>query len=115
MGKYAMIGALVQEKVLAFIGPIFTVSTIQCVYNMMIICRMDDVKAKLGNANMKFQATRALVLIAQIQQGVLLGLVVGGPIYTQLQKPSMPEFVQRQVQDWRLSPYRAKLMHAALL
>jgi len=109
------IGALIQDKVLTFLGPIFTVATVLCVYNMIIICGMTDVKNNLGNANLKFQGTRFLVLVTQVQQGVLLGLVAGGSIYNMLENSKLPPWLHQTVQSWNFSEPRAELLHACLL
>lgn len=111
--KYQTAGALIQDKVLGFIGPVFTVATVLCVYNMIIIGKMDDVKKRLGSANMKFQGTRALLLLGQIQLQVLSGLVVGSKIYLQIKKA--PEPINKLADHFHLSTYRANLLHAALL
>lgn len=104
---------LIREKVLHFIGPIFTAATMLCVYNMMIIGKMEDVRARLGSANAKFQGTRALLLVSQIQLQVLTAVTVGSPLYLQAQKAPPP--FNKILENWDFSMYRAKLLHAALL
>jgi len=56
------------------IGPIFATLTALCVLNMMVICKVKEVKEALTNpdrpfwdANKKFLGTRALLLLAQFQ------------------------------------------------
>lgn len=113
--KYKILGAIIQDKVLTFTAPIATAAALMCVYNMLIVGKMDDIKKVLGSVTMKFQATRLLVLISQIQQGVLLGLVVGASVYEQTQKPTVPKAIREHVAGWDLSTDRAMLIHAALL
>jgi len=102
-----------QGKVLDKVTPVYQVATLLCVYNMIILCRMQDIKARLGNANLKFQATRILVLLAQFQLQILVGLTVGSSLYMAAQK--LPPQYEQYVKNWHLSVPRAQLMHAALL
>jgi len=109
--------ATLREKVMSQVGPVFTVATLLCVFNMYVLGKMADIRANLGSANLKFQATRGLVLISQIQLQVLMGLTVNSSLYNTIveHENALPQQYQHVVQDWDLSPYRAKLMHAALL
>eukprot|EP00930_Biecheleria_cincta_P077358 TRINITY_DN6463_c0_g3_i1.p1 TRINITY_DN6463_c0_g3~~TRINITY_DN6463_c0_g3_i1.p1 ORF type:complete len:465 (-),score=92.98 TRINITY_DN6463_c0_g3_i1:46-1380(-) len=106
-----------QAQILEKSDPVFAVATVLCVYNMIILCGMKDIKDKLGNANMKFQATRILVLLAQFQMKILIGLTVGSKIYEMLMHlpPKYAVHVDPLLKSWHLSVPRAQLMHAALL
>jgi len=111
--EYSYLSAVLRDKALTQIGPIFSVATLLCVYNMFVLGKMSDIRAHLGSANLKFQATRFLVLVAQIQLQVLMGLCVGSKLYQAAQK--LPPKYEHIVESWHLSTYRAQLMHAALL
>mmetsp|Transcript_143743 Transcript_143743/g.374353 ORF Transcript_143743/g.374353 Transcript_143743/m.374353 type:complete len:442 (+) Transcript_143743:73-1398(+) len=111
--EYSYLSATLRDKTLAQIGPVFSVATLLCVYNMFVLGKMSDIRAHLGSANLKFQATRFLVLISQIQLQVLMGLCVGSKLYQAAQK--LPPKYSGIVESWHLSTYRAQLMHAALL
>lgn len=106
-----------QAQILDKSDPVFMVATVLCVYNMIILCRMEDIKKKLGNANLKFQATRILVLLAQFQMKILIGLTVGSKIYELLMHlpPKYAVHVDPLLKSWHLSVPRAQLLHAALL
>lgn len=78
--------------VLAKVQPVFLFSMVLCVANMFIVLKMDDLmkpEAFGKNANLKFTACRALLIIGDMQIQVL---------------DNMP-----------ISPYQAKLLHASLL
>merc|ERR1719311_1362815 len=62
---------------------------------------------------MQFQATRALLLIGQIQPKVLLALSVGSNLYRTCEK--LPAPFSSVVAHWNLSSYRARLLHVSLL
>lgn len=114
--QYEKLAAVWQDKALSMITPVFNVATLLCVYNMIIVSKMSDVKEKLDNANLKFQATRFLVLVAQLQLQVLMGVTVGSKLYNLLEG-HLPPHAQEMIglSMWNLSPDRAKLMHATLL
>lgn len=111
--KYAYIASLLQDKVLVQIQPVFTVATVLCVYNVIVICGMNDIKKHLGNANLKFQGVRFLVLVAQIQLLVLQAVTKGSKLYQNVEK--LPPRFSDMIHSWDFSTYRAMLMHAALL
>merc|ERR1712032_314976 len=111
--KYAYMAEQLQEKGLDKIAPIFAVSTLLCIYNMRIIAKMQDVTLHLGNASLKFNSTRVLLLISQIQLQVLTGLTAGSDLYEKA--ASLPPPYDHVVKDWHFSVYRAKLLHASLL
>lgn len=111
--RAALITAL-QSKGLAFISPVFTVATLLCVFNMLVICRMADIKKRLGNANLKFQGTRFLVLVSQIQLQVLLGFCVGSSLDEAAEK-YLPGQYQEMIHSWGFSTYRSQLLHSCLL
>lgn len=50
---------------------IFSVFTMLCIVNMIIICHSPIVKHRLGEANLKFLGTRILLLVLDVQQKVL--------------------------------------------
>jgi len=111
--RKAAAAAVLRDKVMTQVGPVFTVATLLCVYNMLILGSMSDIKRHLGSANLKFQGVKALVLISQIQIQVLMGLCAGSPLYQAAEK--LPAKYQDEIHSWHFSPYRAQLMHASLL
>eukprot|EP00927_Polykrikos_kofoidii_P028480 TRINITY_DN24864_c0_g1_i1.p1 TRINITY_DN24864_c0_g1~~TRINITY_DN24864_c0_g1_i1.p1 ORF type:complete len:528 (+),score=76.76 TRINITY_DN24864_c0_g1_i1:55-1584(+) len=83
------------------ISIVFSVLTMLCVYNMLVICRMKYIKDALGNANMKFLGVRILLLAGQVQEKVIV-------------------FMADRADTWPfsladLSSERGKLLHASLL
>lgn len=117
--SYAYVSAVIRDKALTQLAPVFTVATLLCVYNMMVLSKMSDIKKYLVSPNLKFQATRALVLIAQIQLQVLTGLTVGSSMYLAVQSlpEKFPQFADKipDVDNWHLSLPRAQLWHTSLL
>lgn len=109
----AFLAQQLQEKVLNQIGPVFTVGTMLCVYNMYIIAKMKDVTDHLGKASLKFQATRVLLLVSQIQLQVLIGITAGSKLQQAIEK--LPAPLNQTADYLHLSVYRAKLLHASLL
>jgi hypothetical protein len=49
----------------------FSTLTVLCVYNMIIICNWQPIQESLVNTSRKFIGTRALLLIAQLQLGII--------------------------------------------
>lgn len=106
---------VLEDQVLPFLAPIILVSTFLCMYNMTIIGNLKDVRAHLGRANVKFFATRSLLLISALQPQVLAGFTQGSWLLEKLRYmhelgwlSAIPDYVH-------LSVPRAKLWHSALL
>eukprot|EP00927_Polykrikos_kofoidii_P042014 TRINITY_DN3588_c0_g1_i1.p1 TRINITY_DN3588_c0_g1~~TRINITY_DN3588_c0_g1_i1.p1 ORF type:complete len:477 (-),score=39.26 TRINITY_DN3588_c0_g1_i1:120-1550(-) len=57
------------------ISVVFSVLTMICVYNMVIICKLKYLKDTLGNANGKFLGVRLLLLAGQVQEKALSFMV----------------------------------------
>jgi len=114
----------VEEKFLPKIATIFMFVTLLCIYNMVIIGKTQAIRSKLENATAKFLALRLLLLVAQTQLQILMGLTTGSTLYKKLMshEDKIQPFLDQHVpswhlhlQDWEFSEYQAKLMHAALL
>jgi len=105
----------IQLKVLSKIGPVFAFATILCVVNMLIIGKMKDITDHLGNANMKFQGTRLLLLIAQIQPQILSGITTGSKLYEAVQQNAEKFHLEGYLERWTFTDYQSKLMHVSLL
>jgi len=95
--------------------PVLSFATVLCVYNMFILSKTRDLIAALGtDVNLKFLATRLLLLIAQIQPIVLNALVNKSTLCTFLTEhpslsPYRPGFV------CSISKYQSDLANASLL
>jgi len=113
--KYKATADKVEAQAMNKIGSIFTFVTILCVINMMMICKMQDIKDKLGNATLKFHGTRLLLLVAQIQPQVLNAVTVGMPLYVKVKEKVANTEYLKYLHYWTFTPYQAKLLHAALL
>lgn len=103
----------VEEKLQDKIKTVFSVVTILCVVNMKLICKLKDVKTSMGNANLKFQGTRLLLLIAQVQSQVIEAFTVDAKMYKVVQEKS--EQYDLDLHVLSLSQYQARLLHVALL
>jgi len=82
----------------------FSVVTLLCIYNMAVICRLKHVKKVLGNANVKFLATRLLILLSQVQLKAIDFVV--------LSKKTKPGSIIARI---NLSQYQGYLLHSSLL
>mmetsp|Transcript_33840 Transcript_33840/g.89713 ORF Transcript_33840/g.89713 Transcript_33840/m.89713 type:complete len:451 (+) Transcript_33840:93-1445(+) len=105
----------IEITALSKIGPVFAFATVMCVANMLIVGKMKDITDHLGNANMKFQGTRLLLLIAQIQPQVLSAITVGSHLYQVLQANAEKYHLDGWLEAWTFTDYQAKLLHASLL
>jgi len=100
-----------------FLGKVDIVNgfaTALCIYNMVIVCMMRDIKDRLGNASLKFLATRVLLLLAQIQFLVIKAAVAEppGPVYEISSRMHQPFDI---IANWGLSLYQGRLLHSSLL
>jgi len=105
-----------QHKLLAKVSTVFAALTVVCVINMLIICSMQSVRDRLGNANLKFAGTRALLLVGELQSRVLDFFTIGAPVLSQMKKiPYLSEISHLATQNWTFSPVQARLLHLSLL
>lgn len=107
---------VLQNQVVPYLSPIMLMSTILAVYNMYQLSRMKDVAFQLGtDINLKFSATRALLVVAQLQPMVFAAFTEGSWFLRKL--GHMPSWTGLQVvPDFILiSVPRAKLWHSAIL
>lgn len=88
------------------LGTAFSIVTILCIMNMYVVCETSFITNVLGDANMKFLATRALILISQIQLRALEMLV---------RDPDAVTGTSWLKDFFNLSVYRMRLLHSSLL
>jgi hypothetical protein len=113
----------VSTLILTSMDSLFIGLTVICVLNMIFICRMQDIKNHLGNANLKFSGTRLLLVIAQVQLQIISAFQVGSEMYHKLD--SKKDLVSNVLQDAAnvdfdlkrldFSEYSAHLLHLSLL
>jgi len=102
----------IHSKIMKMLEPVFLFATVLSVINMHFLGEMDAVKRVLPWANVKFHATRALLLIGQVQFSVLSAFITTNgtsPLLHALHKVKWhgkyPEFGIHQV----------RLLHSSLL
>mmetsp|Transcript_53693 Transcript_53693/g.173379 ORF Transcript_53693/g.173379 Transcript_53693/m.173379 type:complete len:438 (-) Transcript_53693:2250-3563(-) len=78
----------------AFLKVLLVLSSIQCLYNVMMVCWMFQLADM--NPSLKFMGTRALVMFAQWQ-------------------PALLDFASRHVRSFHYSPAQVQLLHASLM
>jgi len=88
------------------VGTIASVLSLLCTYNMLVVCKLPYMKKALGNASMKFNGTKILLLLGPNQLKILMSLTtdaaIAGP------KKQLASFLD-------LSTERAMLLHSSLL
>jgi len=91
--------------------------TIAGVFNMFLIGNLKDVSNHLGNTNMKFNGTRALLLVSQIQLQVLQALTSGSALQLKIQHSTISHYgiVKAALKVFKWTTYQADLMHVSLL
>lgn len=82
--RFSSVGDVLFTESYGTITTIFSVFTILCIINMFIICRSPIVRAKLGEANLKFLGTRVLLLVLDVQQKVLDAFVYGSMLFDKM-------------------------------
>jgi len=88
------------------VGTIASVLSLLCTYNMLVVCKLPYMKQALGNASMKFNGTKILLLLGPNQLKVLLSLTVDAAVTGP--KKKLAGFLD-------LSSERAMLLHSSLL
>lgn len=106
-----------QEMFMNFFNPVFIFATILSVVNMFVLGRVQAVSAVVPNVNKKFNATRALLLIGQMQLTVLSAATTDTPehaskILRLLHKVPFGPFHRLH---WWFGMNQARLMHSSLL
>merc|ERR1719507_2407470 len=56
------------------ISTIASVLSLLCTYNMLVVCKLPYMKSALGNASMKFNGTKVLLLLGPNQLKILMSL-----------------------------------------
>jgi hypothetical protein len=119
----------VEDRAKGKIEPMFTFATILCICNMTVICKMKDIvlPSALGaSSNLKFLATRGLLLVAQIQPNVLAQFTRRENDDHTITSPMQDKFENnphtKELPPWlhyflnnSISHYQAQLWHASLL
>jgi len=88
------------------LGTIASVLSLLCTYNMFVICKLPYMKKALGNASMKFNGTKILLLLGPNQLKILMSLTIKSAV-------SGPK--KKLVGFLNLSEERAMLLHSSLL
>jgi len=91
------------QKTLGLIASVFS---LLCTYNMLVVCKLPYMKSALGNASMKFNGTKILLLLGPNQLKILLSLTTDAA--TVGPKKQLASFLN-------LSTERAMLLHSSLL
>mmetsp|Transcript_8314 Transcript_8314/g.21072 ORF Transcript_8314/g.21072 Transcript_8314/m.21072 type:complete len:591 (-) Transcript_8314:179-1951(-) len=93
---------------------VFMFALVLLMWNMYFICKLDIIQAELPNANMKFNGVRLLVVIAQVQEGVLVPhMSQSGEQVTLIEQ--FKEKVPLPLQLGYISGYQGMLWHVSLL
>jgi len=102
----------IHSKIMKTLDPVLMFATVLSVVNMLCLGKMDAVKRVLRRANAKFNATRALLLVGQVQFSVLRRFITTNetsPLLHTLHKfkrlGEYPEF----------GIHQARLLHSSLL
>jgi len=88
------------------LGTIASVLSLLCTYNMLVVCKLPYMKSALGNASMKFNGTKILLLLGPNQLKILMSLTTDAA--TTGAKAKLAGFLD-------LSTERAMLLHSSLL
>jgi len=103
--------------------PILVTLTILAVINMTMLSQVRTVKDKLGNANLKFNGTRILILVGAIQESVISMFTKGSRLYAAAlrQKETLDDKVfgrlpfEFKISDFEFSPEKGHILHVSLL
>jgi len=92
------------------VSTIASVLSLLCTYNMLVVCKLPYMKQALGNASMKFNGTKVLLLLGPNQLKILLSLSTAavGAASADSAKDKLVGFLD-------LSKERAMLLHTSLL
>lgn len=93
----------VEEKFLGPIQPMNLIFTLLCVANMLVYERMDEIKAHLGEATLKFNATKLLLILTHVQPIVISHIT------------HVPLLEQHLFHSWHPSASCQALIHCSLL
>lgn len=88
------------------VGLIASVLSLLCTYNMLVVCKLPYMKSALGNASMKFNGTKVLLLLGPNQLKILMSLTTDAA--TVGPKKQLASILG-------LSTERAMLLHSSLL
>jgi len=108
----------IQDKILHTLDPVFLFATVLSVINMNLLGRIKKVEEVLPNANRKFNATRALLVIGQGQLTFLRSLITAGATSPVLHAINNFKFQGEQpFKDfhWNFGIHQARLLHSSLL
>jgi len=110
----------IQEKIIKTLDPVFLFATILSVINMMLLGKIKTVQKVLPNANNKFNATRALLIIGQGQLTFLRALITKSatstsPVLHAIQNFKFHGEQPFQNLHWDFGIHQARLLHSSLL
>jgi len=103
--------------------PILATFTILAVINMVMLSSVKIVRDKLGNANLKFNGTRILIIVGNIQSSVIAMFTKGSKLYeAALSNRAMLDAkvfsrlpFDFQISDFEFSLEKGYLLHVSLL
>jgi len=106
------------------LDPVFVFTTVLSVIYMIMLGKMDVIKNKFPEANMKFHATRALLLVSQVQFSVLQWFTTENgtsqlsdvlhSITTNVTSPTLHK-IERHITCPGFGIHQARLWHSSLL
>lgn len=112
--EYRVDAARWQQLILDRTGAINSFVTVAGVVNMFIIGTLADITAHIGDANMKFNGARALLLISQIQPQLLSAFTINSTLYKEIEK-NHDQHLHFMEKIFRMSRSQAELFHVSLL
>eukprot|EP00928_Gymnodinium_smaydae_P081227 TRINITY_DN64782_c0_g1_i1.p1 TRINITY_DN64782_c0_g1~~TRINITY_DN64782_c0_g1_i1.p1 ORF type:complete len:470 (+),score=85.27 TRINITY_DN64782_c0_g1_i1:72-1481(+) len=119
---YSEQAANFQDSILAKTDTVNAFVTMGGVVNMFVIGNLEDITEVMGSANMKFNGTRLLLLISQIQLTLLKVFTVDSKLHDNFMDAlgAHPEYKDLPITKWLISAfnfssYQASLFHSSLL
>lgn len=110
------IGIQINDTANSALNAVFLGMTVLCIINMLIVGNMRAITRKLGNANMKFLGTRALLIIAQVQVQVLEMCTKDSRLHRVVEQHLKAFGInEHPLGGWAFSKYSALLMHTSLV
>jgi len=108
--------AKLQHRGMEALTTVLAALAILCVVNMAIICNMQVIQRPLGNPNMKFFGTRALLIAGEVQSRLIDAFTTDKALY-QTARQYVQVFDQFTVSlsRWKFSIVQARLFHLSLL
>eukprot|EP00929_Paragymnodinium_shiwhaense_P010201 TRINITY_DN114734_c0_g1_i1.p1 TRINITY_DN114734_c0_g1~~TRINITY_DN114734_c0_g1_i1.p1 ORF type:complete len:462 (-),score=80.23 TRINITY_DN114734_c0_g1_i1:355-1740(-) len=114
--QYRVNAEKIQEMFIDKTDSINAFVTLAGVFNMLVISQLTIVKKRLGSLNMKFNATRGLLLLSQVQLAVLKAFTKDSPMHDKLElKVDAYPWAKYLLRVFTWNTHQAELMHSSLL